>query len=241
MADILVDGYWMIGSNQLLRLNPADWFSRGFALLLALAVQLLLISMFSQHRERSLTTSKAMTLIETAEQRYAPVEIAESFAEPVPLPESIIEPLARSPIAEPSERAPPTRTLRTLDKEVIAAQAVAKIIEEENRRHLDGRKPVTILEPTVPSIFEQPRRSLGDVEHDPASDTTTIWHSENCFTRIVPEAIAGPSFPNYRQCMFGIGKPKPRGNLFEHLRAPKPLPEARPGVPVELAYPERSE
>jgi hypothetical protein len=41
--------------------------------------------------------------------------------------------------------------------------------------------------------------------------------------------------------MFGIGKPEPRGDLFEHLRESKPLPQAKPGVPMELAYPKKEE
>ena len=213
--------------------------SRGLALLLALAVQLALILMFNQRRERALTPTEALTLIEITEQSDSSVETAEISGEPVQVTESIVEPSSALPIPVPSESPPPRHRLRELDTQAIAARAVAKIIEEENRRHLDGRKPVQITEPAVPTIFEPPRRSLGDVEHDPASDTTTIWHSENCFTLLKPKTLAGPSMPNYRQCMFGIGKPEPRGDLFEHLREPKPLPEAKPGVPVELAYPER--
>lgn len=230
----------MIGSNQVGRRHSPDTLSRGFALLLACAVQLVLISMFSQRRERTLIPTKAMTLIRISEQLDVPVETAESTDELIRLPDNIVEPSTRSRIAVPSQSSPHYALLE-LDTKAIAADAVAKIIDEENRRHLDGRKPVVITEPTVPSLFEQPRRSLGDVEHDPASDTTTIWHSENCFTLIKPKVPAGPSLPNYRQCMFGIGKPEPRGDLFEHLREPKPLPEAKPGVPMELAYPERKE
>ena len=228
----------MIDHSQLWRQDAAFLRSRSGALLLALAVQVALLSMFSQRRERSLINTKSMTLIEIKKQPNAPIETLEGSADSVRLPVSIIAPSTSSPILEPFESALPS-ALQELDTEVIAARAVAKIIEEENRRHLDGRKPVTITEPTVPSIFEKPRRSLGDVEHDPASDTTTVWHSENCFTRIVPKDPAGSSLPNYRQCMFGLGKPEPRGDLFEHLREPKPLPEAKPGVPRELAYPER--
>ena len=213
--------------------------SRGFALLLAFAVQLVLISMFSQRRERTLTPTEAMTLIQIAEQIDPSVEIAEILGDHVQVTESIIESSSASPVPVASESPPPLHRLRELDTQAIAARAVAKIIEEENRRHLDGRKPVQITEPTVPTIFEPPRRSLGDVEHDPASDTTTIWHSVNCFTLMKPQVLAGSSLPNYRQCMYGIGKPEPRGDLFEHLRAPRALPEPKPGVPAELAYPER--
>lgn len=229
----------MIRSSHLCRQESADLLARGVALLLALAVQLALTLMFSQRKERALSPTEALTLIQITEQIEPSVETAEISREPVQVTERIIEPSSVSLIPVPSESSPPPHRLREFDTQAIAARAVAKIIEEENRRHLDGRKPVTIIEPTVPSIFEQPRRSLGDVEHDPASDTTTVWHNENCFTLIKPKAAAGSSFPNYRQCMFGIGKPEPRGDLFEHLREPKPLPEAKSGVPLELAYPER--
>ena len=226
-------------STQPWRHDSALMGSRSFALLIALAVQLLLISMFSQRRERSLINTKSMTLIEIAKQPDAPVEIVGGFTEPVPLPARIPQPSTPSTTPEPLASAAPSNSLRELNTQAIAARAVAKIIEEESRRHLNGRKPVTITAPPVPSMFEQPRHSLGDVEHDPASDITTVWHSDNCFTRIVPKAVAGSSLPNYRQCMFAIGKREPRGDLFEHLREPKPLPEAKPGVPIESAYSER--
>jgi hypothetical protein len=230
----------MVGSNQVWRQDSANLIARSVALLLAFAVQLALIAMFSQRRERTLAPTKVMTLIRVAEQPDPSREVAKSAGELVRMSKRVIAPVSPSPIPLPLENAAPSTPLE-LDTKVIAADAVAKIIEEEKRRHLDGRKPIKIAEPTVPSLFEPPRRSLGDVEHDPASDVTTIWHSENCFTLIMPKDPAGSSLPNYRQCMFKIGKPEPRGDLFEHLRDPKPLPEAKPGVPVELAYPEKKE
>jgi hypothetical protein len=226
-----------INRNWVRQQDSPDLLSRAVALLLACAVQLALVTMFTQRRERTLPATKTMTLIRIAEQPDPRSEAAESRREPAALSKAVIAPSSSSPVSVPSENAPRSAPLQ-IDTEAIAAAAVAKIIAEENRRHLDGRKPFQITEPTVPSVFEQPRRSLGDVEHDPASDVTTIWHSDDCFTLIKPKDPAGSSLPNYRQCMFKIGKPEPRGDLFEHLRKPKPLPEAKPGVPVELAYPE---
>jgi hypothetical protein len=230
----------MADGNQVWRQDSPDLLSRAVAVLLALAVQVALMTMFSQRRERMLPPSRAMTLVRISDQPDPARESAKSPSTPKPSPENVVVPSSPSPISVQTENAAPSIPLQ-LDTKVIAADAVAKIIAEENRRHLDGRKPLQITEPTTPSIFERPRRSLGDVEHDPASDVTTIWHSDNCFTLIKPKDPAGSSLPNYRQCMFKIGEPEPRGDLFEHLREPKPLPEAKPGVPMELAYPEKEE
>ena len=41
------------------------------------------------------------------------------------------------------------------------------------------------------------------------------------------------------KCFFPIGKREPRGDLFEHLKKDRPLPELKEGTPGEL--PERIE
>lgn len=58
---------------------------------------------------------------------------------------------------------------------------------------------------------------------------------------INPKEAFGSSLRNYPRCMFQIGKLEPRGDLFEHLKKPKPLPEARPGVPMELRTQKKNE
>lgn len=207
-------------------------------------VQLALMTLFNQRKERALRPARAMLVVRIAEQPKASD----------PLPDLSVD-LARSSIRAsepsnsaafvaptvqlPSESFPPTQ----FDTGAIAAEAVATIIEEENRRYLDGRKPFKLNEPKVPSIFGgAPRHSFGDEEHDPATEETKIWHSENCYTLLAPPDPYASELPlKFPTCMFSIGKREPRGDLFEHLKKPKPLPEAKPGVPMELAYPERPE
>lgn len=230
-------GCVMAGSNQVWRQDSADLLSRGVALLVAVAVQLALITMFSQRRERMLPHTRAMTLTLIADKPEPSSEAGKRSDELIRLPQRVLAPSRPTRASISPENAEPLE----LDTEAIATDAVAKIMAEENRRHLDGRKPVRIHEPTVPSVFEQPRRSPGDVEHDPASDETKVWLNVNCFTLIKPKDPTGSSLPNYSRCMFAIGEPEPRGDLFEHLREPKPLPEANPSVPAELAYPEKKE
>jgi hypothetical protein len=215
--------------------------SRGVALLLAILVQLTLITLFNHRRQRILQPPRAMILIRIAEQADASVAPPAQPVELTWLPEraSVPSSKVREPASPPQPDAESSAPVQ-LDTGAIAAEAVAKLIEEENRRHLDGRKPFKLNEPTVPSIFTAPRHSFGDEEHDPATEETKIWHSENCYTLLQPPDPHAVELPlKFPTCMFTIGKPEPRGDLFEHLKKPKPLPEAKPGVPVELAYPEK--
>lgn len=214
----------------------SDALARMVALLAAISMQLVLLTLFNQRKERTVQPSRAMTLVRVSDRSKTSQP---SSTEPRALTPPRIHGTVLTSSA-PSSRStlPIPQATMQFDTQAIAAGAVAKIIAEENRRHLDGRKPLRISEPTTPSIFQSPRHSLGDVEHDPASQETKVWHNDNCLTLIKPKEASGSSLPNYRRCMFAIGTPEPRGDLFEHLKKQKPLPEARPGVPVELAYPE---
>jgi hypothetical protein len=217
--------------------------SRAVALLLAVAVQLALITLFNHRKQRILQPARTTILIRIAEQPAASDIPQAQRVELTRLPIRARVPSSEAPLSAPSTQIDPEPLAPMhFDTGSIAAEAVAKLIEEENRPHLDGRKPFKLNEPTVPSIFRDPRHSFGDQEHDPATEETKIWHNKNCYTLLQPPDPHAVELPlKFPTCMFPIGKPEPRGDLFEHLKKPEPLPEAKPGIPVELAHPERIE
>lgn len=107
--------------------------------------------------------------------------------------------------------------------EASANAAAAEIIRGE------GYRPLGPIERGPPgsspseSIFEQPRRKAGDIDHDPVQGRTLVWHNEHCYTELKfptlkdPNALVGASNPP--KCMYPIGKRKPRDDLFDDIKA----------------------
>ena len=222
-------------------------FVRLAAALLAIALHVVAIPFFNMRREREPRKERAMTLVRVAEHREAPKSRpARPANPPVSSGGSVRQPTEISnPAVSPAPPLSESSVTENFDTEKIAARAIGKLMREEGYRHLDGRKPVTVNEPIPPSIFDKPRRAPGDIDHDSVQGSTYIWHSENCYTLLEFPTLKDPNqiigAPNPPMCQFGFGEREPRDDLFEHLKKTKPLPEAKPGVPIELAYPEKKE
>lgn len=169
--------------------------------------------------------SPALTLvdIEVPEQTSPALAPRQTMREPtIRMPRLIESSLPRPSI---SESAAPTELELIPDwrgsLDAAATAAVAKAIKEGSYQPLGPLERDSAGSTAAPSIFETPRRKAGDIDHDPVSGRTLIWHNENCFTELRfatikdPNALVGA--PNPPKCMFPIGKRKPRGDLFESI------------------------
>ena len=108
--------------------------------------------------------------------------------------------------------------------EAAAGSAATEITRQESYRPLgpiERGKPGSSSSESE-SVFEQPHRKAGDIDHDSVQGRTLIWHDENCYTELKfptikdPNAIVGA--PNPPKCMVPIGKRRARGDLFDHLQ-----------------------
>jgi hypothetical protein len=176
-----------------------------------------------------------------------------------------LEPLARSVDslrAQPSQRSnerptveentresdttvdSPARSPRQIDWGAHAAFNARRAVEDgtgERYRNLGPRKPGPPPEPAIPSIFEPEPDVRGeeglDVNGDPVVRLNKYCYQE--LEKRLPTArdYVDPGRPLIPKCMFPIGKPEPRGDLFEHLKRDHPLPEQKSGATGEM--PER--
>jgi hypothetical protein len=106
--------------------------------------------------------------------------------------------------------------------ELAAGSAISSIIREEGYRVIGPRKPSAPgANESPPSIFTEPKHKFGDIERDPFG-YDRVWHNERCFTDIGQPVSARPDARignvNSRKCLRPLGKKKPRGDLFEHLK-----------------------
>ncbi|MBM0105444.1 hypothetical protein JM946_11830 [Steroidobacter sp. S1-65] len=131
-----------------------------------------------------------------------------------------------APALPPTESVAPTAPIRdwrgSLD--AAATAVVAKAIKDGSYHPLGPVERERAGSTMAPSVFETPRRKAGDIDHDPVSGRTLIWHNENCFTELRfptikdPNALVGA--PNPPKCMRSIGERKARGDLFESMGKP---------------------
>lgn len=107
--------------------------------------------------------------------------------------------------------------------EAAAAAAAGKIAANERYRPLAPveRDEEDSSAPT--SIFEKPRRKLGDVDHDATQGRTLVWNSEHCYTELHFPTIKDPNvlqgLPNPCKFVYPTGKREPRGDLFDGMKA----------------------
>lgn len=145
---------------------------------------------------------------------------------------------AESEIASSTERHP--RVDWYSESAAASAATIDSIVREESYRHLGPyEKRFQIVEPKPPvPLFEEPKRKNGDIAPNPMG-YDSVWHNDYCFTQLEGPLIpALPRGPGDRltgtpfKCLFPIGTPEPRGDLFEHLKKKRdkaPLPgEKRP-------------
>lgn len=82
-----------------------------------------------------------------------------------------------------------------------------------------------------PSVFERPLPRVGTTVTT-AEGETILWVSDNCYIPLESMSLTMQDFHKARQgvrrCQYGVGKKKPRGDLFDPVkRPPKSLPEPR--------------
>jgi hypothetical protein len=134
---------------------------------------------------------------------------------------------------------------RQIDWSANATYHARKAVEAaavERYRNLGARRPGPPPEPEVPSLFEAKPDVAGEIGEDINGDPV-LRLSEHCYQELekpVPTArdYVDPR-PLLQKCLFPIGKREPRGDLFEHLKRDRPLPQPKPGATAEL--PEREE
>jgi hypothetical protein len=177
--------------------------------------------------------------------------------EPVPpdeaTPSPSDEPVAR---ADREQREPAARdeqdvtatpsAPRQIDWGAHAAFNAKRAVEEslpERYRYFGPRRPSPEPEPEPPSVFEEERKVHGEIGED-ALGNPVVKLNKYCYQELeknVPTAhdYGQPPQPKMTKCLFPIGKREPRGDLFEHLKKDRPLPELKEGTESEL--PERVE
>jgi hypothetical protein len=114
-----------------------------------------------------------------------------------------------------------------------------KAVEEatlERYRNLGARKPLSSPDPEAPALFEQEKPAFGETAED-AMGEPIVKLSKNCYRELagtvntakdyVEMASAAKLAPPLVKCMFKAGSPEPRGDLFEHLKKERPLPEVK--------------
>lgn len=173
--------------------------------------------------------SRALTLVEVeAPERTEPATATlQTMPEPTMRMPRLIE-APPAPAFPPIESVAPTAPAIIRDwrgsLDAAATAAVARAIKDGGYHPLGPVEREQAGSTTAPSIFEMPRRKAGDIDHDPVSGRTLIWHNENCFTELRfptikdPNALVGA--PNPPKCMRSIGERKARGDLFESIDEP---------------------
>ena len=179
-----------------------------------------------------LTASWQRLALERKEQRSLTWINIEPQAEVLPTESERKEPTrerglavrpSRSPAPEPASSAisaPPVDWRASV--EAAASSATAEILRQEGYRSLGPIERGESGSSVPESIFEQPRHRSGDIDHDPVSGRTLVWHDENCYTELkfptIKDTNALVGAPNPPKCMTAIGKREPRGDLFDNIR-----------------------
>jgi hypothetical protein len=205
-------------------------------ILIVMAVHWVLFLVFAtkQRRDRQETSSQALILVPV----QMPQKIAQSNFELAIAPRSLtFDKLESSPpsLATQSPMSPPGSIDWQASAAVAAEAAVANHLRKERYRNFGPRKAEPV-EPTVPSIFKEPKHNAGDSETDAPNGITRVYQSEHCFTQLDFPTLRDPTDAalslktNLPRCMHGLGKSDADGELFKHLKKQRPLPELKPGI-----------
>lgn len=87
--------------------------------------------------------------------------------------------------------------------------------------------PTRPKEEYPPSIWEKPLARVGKAYRTPEGEQI-LWVSDHCFISLGTQSLTMADFHKarngVRRCNIGLGRKKPRDDLFEHLKRPKPEP-----------------
>jgi hypothetical protein len=77
----------------------------------------------------------------------------------------------------------------------------------------------------APSIWEKPLPRVGTTVRTPDGETI-LWVSDNCYVSLGTKSLTMADFHKWREgqrtCQVGLGKKKPRDDLFDHIKKKKP-------------------
>ncbi|HEY5808422.1 MAG TPA: hypothetical protein VIT67_10665 [Povalibacter sp.] len=122
-----------------------------------------------------------------------------------------------------------------------AAYKAKKTVEDsvtDSYRNFGPRKPGAPDEPQPPVLIEEEKSAFGEEGTDVHGDPV-VRLSEHCYQELERTVQTVRDYPGLSQapqvkCFFPIGKPEPRGDLFEHLKRERPLIPPKNGVPDPL-------
>jgi hypothetical protein len=76
-----------------------------------------------------------------------------------------------------------------------------------------------------PSIYPKPLARVGTTYRTPEGELI-LWVSDNCYISLESQSLTMQDFhkarEGIRRCNLPLGKHKPRGDFFDHLKRPKP-------------------
>ena len=163
------------------------------------------------------------------------------FLEPPPAPPESppVEEPSTAPVAIPFEQLPfpiPIIDLPAIEDKAALdwfedARAVAGEVGKEPSYRKFGEipkaPPTRPKEEYPPSIWEKPLERVGKAYRTPEGEQI-LWVSDHCFISLGTQSLTMADFHKarngVRRCNIGLGRKKPRSDLFEHLKRPKPDP-----------------
>ena len=180
-------------------------------------------------------TAPPQVLVEQAAPIWlpsAPPRLPPPPIEPLPITVDPVEPSVL-PVLEPaadSSFAPPAPDWEGTAREV--ARAIGSRPERrrfgpepEEPKQLKSKRP-------PPSVFERPLPRVGTAVKSPEGETI-LWVSDNCYIPLESISLTMQDFhkarQGIRQCQIGLGKRKPRDDVFDHLKKPPPPEQQEPG------------
>ena len=227
------------------RLDTSTPRARLAIIVVALHGLLLLIAwrLGEQLHRRPVSDDASMTWIRLRPPESVPRSVdvpRDQTTQPSDDRRTVSESARESDTAVDSPALPP----RQIDWGAHAAFNARKAVEDgtaERYRNFGPRKPGPPPEPEVPALFEDEPEVFGDIAEDVHGDPI-VRLSKHCYLELEKRLPTARDFvePNrllFPKCTFPIGKLEPRGDLFEHLKRDRPLPEPKSGAPGEL--PER--
>ena len=158
---------------------------------------------------------------------------------PPPLPPPPIEEPSQAPVSIPLEDLPfpiPVIDLPADDPSALPdwyadARVVAGAVGKEPSYRKFGETPKAPpgrpKEEYPPSIWEKPLERVGKAYRTPEGEQI-LWVSDQCFISLGSQSLTMADFHKarngIRRCNIGLGRREARGDLFDHLKRPKPDP-----------------
>jgi hypothetical protein len=161
-----------------------------------------------------------------------PARIPPPPLEPLPITLEAVESPAL-PVMEPAPDADSAALAPDWDGTARAvARAVGGGVERRRFGPEPEKEPPQLKSKRPPlSVFERPLPRVGTTVTTPEGETI-LWVSDNCYISLESMSLTMQDFHKARQgvrrCQYGVGKKKPRGDLFDPVKRPsKSLPEPR--------------